>query len=131
VENHIREMTDYFRLRYIEKIREKLSLDGKLFDDLIFSVNPEDLEKCCYVSQTDFATYDNMLDKIWIWLFRLIEQAIIHDLSEDNVIHNIIFDIEHEWIHKLDSECLGKCKYPELDKKAIESIVALQQQRLL
>jgi hypothetical protein len=114
----------------IEEIREKLSADGKLFDDLIFSVNPDDLEKCCYVGQENFATYDILLDKIWIWLFRFKEQTIRYNLTEDNVICNTILNIEHEWIHKLDSVCVGKSEYSKLDKEVIESVVAMQQQRL-
>jgi hypothetical protein len=123
-------MTNYLMRLRIKEIREKLSVDGKILDDLIFSVNPEDLEECCHVGQKDFATYDMLLNKIWIWLFRFNEQAIKYDLPEDNVIHNAILNIEHEWIHKLDSECLGKCKYSKLDKEAIEHIVAMQQRLL-
>jgi hypothetical protein len=131
MENYKRELTDYLIRLRIEEIRERLSADGKLSDDLIFTVNREDLEKCCYVGQKDFATYDVLLDKIWVWLFRINEQTIKYDLPEDNVIYNIILDIEHEWIHKLDSVCVGKSEYSNLDKEVIESIVAMQQQRLL
>lgn len=127
MENYIREMTNHLMRLRIKKIREKLSVDGKLPDDLIFSVNPEDLEKCFCVGQKDFATYDMIFEKIWIWLFRFNEIATACDLPEDNVINNILFNIEHEWIHKLDGKCVGKCKYSKLDKEATESIVLMQQ----
>ena len=128
MENYIREMTiNSMRLR-IKEIREKLSVDGQLSDDLRFSVNPKDLEKCCTVGQKDLATYDIILNKIWIWLFRINNIAVMSNLPEDEVIRCIIFNIEHEWLHRLDSECVGKYKYSNLDKKIVERIVLMQQQ---
>jgi hypothetical protein len=129
VENYIREMTNYSMRLRIKEIREKLSTDGKLFDDLIFSVNPEDLEKCCYVAPEDYATYDMIFEKIWVWLFRINKTAITDNFPEDIIIYNIIRNIEHEWIHRLDSKCVGERKYSAFDKKVIESIVKMQQDK--
>ena len=120
----------YFAQTWINKIRLILEREDKLDDKLIFSVNPEDLEKCCFVGESDLSTYDILIDKIWIWLFRLQRIANVKGFSEDIVVYNIILGIEHEFIHKIDAEFVGKLTYTNLDRKVVETIVMIQQGRI-
>ena len=73
---------------------------------------------------------DILIDKIWIWLFRLQNVATLRGLPEDNLIYNIILDVEHEYVHKIDAQFVGKSEYPNLDKFTVETIVMTQQGRI-
>lgn len=120
----------YLAELWIKETKRRLEREGKLDDELIFSVTPCDLDKCCFVGETDLSTYDILIDKIWIWLFRLQKVATLCGLPEDNLICNIVLDVEHEYVHKIDAQFVGKSEYPNLDKFTVETIVMIQQGRI-
>ena len=115
---------------WINKTKNILEREGKLDEELIFSITSEDLNKCCFVGKNDLSTYDGIIDKIWIWLFRLYRVMTIYGFPEEVLINNIIISIEHEYIHKIDSQFVGKTEYTNLDKVVAETIVMLQQGRI-
>jgi len=93
--------------------------------EVIFSVNEEDLKKCPCAGSKEYAIWNFLTHRIWIWLFRIYKEGIKRGVTEDFLIDRIIWNIEHEWIHELDSRNIKL--YCFHDRDTNEAIVYLQQ----
>jgi len=61
--------------------------------EVMFSVNPNDVEKSSLGLCGSFGCWDMLGQKIWIWLFNY--------RVDDTIIERLSYAIEHEWLHEL------------------------------